>query len=692
MIALGRKHLQDIESALEREWLETNGLGGYASSTAIGINTRKYHGLLVAALKPPVDRVLLVSRLEETLVMGESRFQLGAAEYGDTIYPDGFRYLDDVRIDPFPIFTYVAGGVKLTKSVFMLHGRNATCVIYRIEPAVEGLRLDEVRLEVRPILGYRSHHGLMRETSEFDTTVTRTEEGGVRLQPLKGLPPLFIAYGRGEFAEAGYWYRNHHYRREKESGYASNEDLYSPGAVVLSFAGTYCGCLTFAAGQEVTPDPGLAEAERHRRAGLVTGALSASPFAERPIGKHLIAAADAFVARRGEDGCTVIAGYPWFSDWGRDTMISLPGLTLATGRHDDAKRILRTYAASMDHGLIPNLFPDFSNTTRYNTIDATLWMFEAVRKYYDATGDGQTVTSLLPNLRDSVRAHVEGTLFGIKTDEDGLVRGGQSGVQLTWMDAMFQDEVITARRGKPVEINALWYNALRVMADFCSAFGGLAEERKYDQMAAKVSRAFNKKFWNDEKGCLYDCIDLVGKDDSVRPNQVIALSLTYPVLDTSRWKPVMDVVERELLTPYGLRTLSPNDPRYRGVYEGDLGTRDKAYHQGTVWAWLLGPFVRAYLRTHGRSEKTLAFCTRLVEGFEEHLSDAGLGQVSEIFDGDPPHKPRGCIAQAWSVAALLRVMAEDLAYRPGPSPDKNSQSANSASSAREAVPPKARPT
>jgi predicted glycogen debranching enzyme len=276
------------------------------------------------------------------------------------------------------------------------------------------------------------------------------------------------------------------------------------------------------------------------------------------------------------------------------------------------------------------------------------------------------VTSLLPHLRNSVRAHVEGTLFGIKTDDDGLLGGGEPGVQLTWMDAIFKGEVITARKGKPVEINALWYNALKVMAEFCGAFGGLAEERKYDQMASRVSRAFNKKFWNDEKGCLYDCIDAAGKDDSVRPNQVIAISLTYPVLDTSRWKPLMEVVERELLTPYGLRTLSPNDPRYRGTYEGDLEARDKAYHQGTVWAWLLGPFIKAYLRTHSRSDKTLAFCTRLVEGFEEHLSEAGLGQVSEIFDGDPPHKPRGCIAQAWSVAALLRVIAEDLTPRPAP--------------------------
>lgn len=691
MIALGRKDLQDFESALEREWLETNGLGGYASSTVLGINTRKYHGVLVAALRPPVDRVLMVSRLEETLVVGQSRFHLGAAEYRDTVYPDGFRYLEEIRLDPFPVFTFVAGGVRVTKSVLMLYGRNATCVIYDLAPMPDAPALDGLALEVRPLVACRSHHALVRQGGDFDTAVTPLAsvadhsgvqapgETGVSLHPVRGLPPVFIAYDRGRFRQDGYWYADHLYRREKESGYAAVEDLYSPGVVVLPFDQSSCRCITFSTEPDVSPDPGHAEVERRRRTRLAEG-----PLVERPVTRQLLEAADAFIARRGEDGCTILAGYPWFSDWGRDTMISLPGLALATGRYDEARRILGTYAASMERGLVPNLFPDFSQTARYNTIDATLWMFEAARKYYDATGDGRTVSELLPRLRDSVRAHVEGTLYGICVDDDGLLRGGEPGVQLTWMDAMFQDEVITARRGKPVEINALWYNALRVMADFCGTFGGLAEERKFDQMAAKVSRAFNKKFWNDEKGCLYDCVDLVGKDDSVRPNQVIAISLTHPVLDPSRWKSVMEVVERELATPRGLRTLSPNDPRYRGVYEGDLQTRDKAYHQGTVWAWLVGPYIKAYLRTHGRSEKTLAYCTRLLDGFLEHLKEAGLGQVSEIFDGDPPHKPRGCIAQAWSAAELLRVAAEDLVSGPTPAPAANP------GNARGAVPRKAR--
>jgi predicted glycogen debranching enzyme len=314
----------------------------------------------------------------------------------------------------------------------------------------------------------------------------------------------------------------------------------------------------------------------------------------------------------------------------------------------------------MNHGLVPNLFPDFAEKAEYNTLDATLWFFEAVRKYYDATGDGELVGSIMPNLREAVRAHLEGTLYGIKVDGDGLLRGGVEGVQLTWMDAKVGNKVVTARIGKPVEINALWYNALRIMADFCADFGGLAEERKFGELASTVSAAFNKQFWDRRRSRLYDYLDGAHKDESVRPNQVISISLTHPVLDPTRWKPVLEVVERELVTAYGLRTLSPNDSRYRGVYEGPIEPRDHAYHQGTVWTWLIGPYLKAYLRTHGRSRETLAYASKLLEAYVDHLSEAGLGQISEIFDGDPPHRPRGCIAQAWSVAEVLRIVAEEL--------------------------------
>ncbi len=683
MIGLGRKNLQDLESALDREWLETNGLGGYASSTVLGINTRKYHGLLVAALRPPVERVLLVSRVDEALLIGEARFELAASEFEDTIYPDGFRYLEEVRLDPFPTFTYIVGRVRLEKSVFMVYGENTTCISYSIESLPGGPRRDEVRLEVRPLVAFRDHHGLMKETADFDKTV-QSGPGTVSLRPYQHMPTLHLVFGKGRFSESGYWYRNYLYRREKQSGYPCNEDLYSPGAVTFSLGEGGPHCIAFSTNESVVADAGLKQAEAERRARIGGGlgrdpgaghtGTSVDSVAHHRLGKHLLVAADAFVVRRGEQGRTVIAGYPWFTDWGRDTMISLPGLTLATGRHEDAKQILTGYITSMNHGLVPNLFPDFSWKAEYNTLDATLWLFEAVRKYHDASGDGEFITSILPGLRDAMRAHIEGTIYGIKVDDDGLLAGGVEGVQLTWMDAKVGDKVITARIGKPVEINALWYNALRIMGDFCADFGGLAEERSYDEMAGRACDAFNKQFWNRKRGCLYDCIDGGQKDDSVRPNQVVAMSLTYPVLDSSKWKSVLDVVERELLTPYGLRTLSPNDPRYQGIYEGDLETRDKAYHQGTVWPWLIGPYIKAYLRAYGHSKENLAYCSRLLEPFLEHLRDAGLGQISEIFDGDPPHKPRGCIAQAWSVAEALRVISEEIAPDPsGPHPNPFSQ-------------------
>jgi predicted glycogen debranching enzyme len=341
-------------------------------------------------------------------------------------------------------------------------------------------------------------------------------------------------------------------------------------------------------------------------------------------------------------------------------MISLPGLTLATGRAEDAKKIMRTHLRSLDHGLIPNLFPDSGTEAKYNTIDATLWLFEALKKYYDHTGDGDFVASVLPDLRSIIGHHTQRTLYGIKVDEDGLLRGGTEGVQLTWMGSKVGDTVITARIGKPVEVNALWYNALRVMKDLCSEFGGLADESKYAHLARKVFESFNREFWNPDTNCLFDVVTDDSKDDSIRPNQIFALSLTYPVLAVSKWAPVLEVVERELLTPYGLRTLSPNDPAYQGIYKGDLETRDHAYHQGTVWAWLLGHYIRAYIRVHGPAAKTTAYCSRLLEPFIDHLKQAGLGNVSEIFDGDPPHNPRGCIAQAWSVAEILRVLTGDL--------------------------------
>jgi predicted glycogen debranching enzyme len=659
MIRLTRRELGDLGGALDKEWLETNGLGGYASSTVLGIRTRKYHGLLVAATRPPVGRLLMVAGLEETIIIENARFEISSNEYVDTIHPRGYRYLEEIRLDPYPIITYIAGGIRLEKSVFMPFGENTTCVTYKLESLPNGPRTSQVVIEVRPVLAFRDHHGLIKEASGPRVSAEPAERS-IAFRPEGDLPALYVTPGRARFEHDACWYRNYHYRREKESSYDSVEDLPSPGRIVITFEDSEWAGLAFSTNPEPVADIKAArDAEIRRRAGI-----SDTPLANHELGSYLLKAADAFMVRRGKKGVSVIAGYPWFTDWGRDSMIALPGLALATGRHHDARRLIETFITHMDQGLIPNRFPDSTSQTEYNTIDATLWLFEAVRKYHEYTGDGDFITRLLPRLRESIRWHLEGTHYGIKADEDGLLGGGAEGVQLTWMDAKVGGKVITARRGKPVEVNALWYNALRITADFCSEFGGIAHESRYDFLARQVFDSFNKKFWNHKALCLFDVIDGEHKDDAVRPNQIFSISLTYPVLEFSRWKHVVEVVERELLTPFGLRTLSPMHPQYKGRYGGGLETRDHAYHQGTVWPWLMGSYVKAYLRAHGRNAKTTSYCFNILSPFLEHLEDAGLGTVSEVFDGDAPHRPNGCIAQAWSVAELIRTLSEDLLGAP----------------------------
>jgi predicted glycogen debranching enzyme len=615
---------------------------------------RKYHGLLVAAMKPPVERKLIVSHLDETVIINGVRFEIFSNEYQGTVFPEGHRYLEAVRLDPYPVFTYIVGGVKLEKSIFMQYGHNTTCVTYSVEPLPSGPRRSQVILEVRPVVAFRDHHDLMKEDPQFRTDFD-AHPGLIRLKPYDHMPALTVCFGGGYFRQDGYWYRQFHYRREYESGYHSNEDLFSPGRFVFSFEESRSAWLTFSTEEDAIRDVEVLR----RRETARRKKMTERPAAASDLGKHLLRAADAFVVRRG-NAWSVIAGYPWFTDWGRDAMISVAGLTLAAGRFEEARSIIGTFADTMDEGLTPNRFPDSDSQAEYNTIDATLWLFEAVRKYYDATGDGDFIVEILPKLREAIQWHLDGTKFGIKVDEDGLLSGGNQGVQLTWMDAKVGDKVITARIGKPVEVNALWYNALRITVDFCSDFGGLAEEGKYERLAGKVFESFNAQFWNDEKACLYDVINGDYRGDAIRPNQIFSLSLTYPVLTHGRWRDVIGVVERNLLTLCGLRTLSPMHPDYRSRYRGDLEARDHAYHQGTVWPWLMGPYITAYLRAYGRSGQTLAYCLNLLEALTEHLRDAGLGTISEIFDGDPPHRPNGCIAQAWSVAELLRVLAEDL--------------------------------
>ena len=639
----------DLAESSRREWLETNGIGGFASSTIIDLNTRRYHGLLTAATKPPVGRMVLLSKLEDTLVIGDTRYELSSNQYSGAIHPTGHLYLDSFRLDPFPVFTYRVEEIEIEKSVFLIHGENTVVIQYDLYGDLVG---SECRLEIRPLIAFRDYHN----TTHANDAIRRDVEahpGMAAVTPYAGLPTLNFAHNADSLDASGFWFYNFEYERERERGLDYREDLYSPFLLRFDLAKTaYPAIIASTGHHEVAEAQVLREKEIERRRKIVAAAPAGDAFTQL-----LTAAADQFVVARGEHK-TVIAGYPWFGDWGRDTMISLPGLTLVTGRYEEARNILRAFARSIDHGMLPNRFPEAGEAPEYNTVDATLWMFHAVFEFLRYTGDYDFVrTELYEALADIVAWHQLGTRYGIRVDPgDGLLRAGEPGVQLTWMDAKVSDWVVTPREGKPVEIQALWYNALRVMERLATGFGDRDQAAHYAVLAERGRERFVEIFWNEADGCLYDVVRDSGRDGSIRPNQIFAVSLPHSMLPNDKAFRVLEVVERELLTPYGLRTLSPRGPNYRGRYGGDPYARDSAYHQGTVWPWLLGPFLTAYVKLHGGEARERA--GKFLEPLRAHLWQAGLGQISEVFDGDPPHHPGGCIAQAWSVAEILRTHVE----------------------------------
>jgi predicted glycogen debranching enzyme len=610
-----------------QEWLETNGLGGFASSTAAGMNTRRYHGLLTAATKPPVGRFVLLSKLEETLIIGGRRYDLSTNQFPGVVHPQGYRYLQEFRRDPFPTSIYRVEGIEIEKRVFMIHSQNATVIEYE--------SASECSLELRPLIAFRDFHGTTHQNDAVDRAL-HIGAGTVSIAPYPDLPALHFGHN-GAVDPAGDWYFNFEYSEELARGLDGHEDLFHP--FTLRFSGN---AIVVASTEPISASqvPELKRAEIERRRNILRGAPLANPFIEQ-----LTAAADQFIVKRGELN-SVIAGYHWFADWGRDTMISLPGLTLVTGHPDIARNILEAFAQSADRGMLPNRFPDAGEAPEYNTVDATLWMFEAVRSYLHYTGDhGFVRDRLYPKLKEIVDWHFAGTRYGIRARADGLLACGEPGVQLTWMDAKVGDWVVTPRIGMPVEVQALWYNALCVLRD-------LGMDASLGELAEKTRASFEAQFWNADAGCLYDVINGEARDTSIRPNQIFAVSLHHRMLPPEKEKLIVDVVTRELLTPLGLRTLSPHDPNYHPRYEGDVRERDSAYHQGTVWPWLMGPFISAYVKVHERSADARKQAEAWLKPFEEHLKTAGLGQISEIADGDAPHTPRGCIAQAWSVAEL----------------------------------------
>ena len=637
-----------IHAPFEREWLVTNGIGGYGAGTVGGCATRRYHGLLVAAVLPPVGRTVLLTDLDVTVVLDGNRYELACHEYSDgTIHPAGHALVQSFRlVGSVPTWTYALGSALLEKQIIMRRGANTTHVRYTLVRA-QG----PVALTIRPLCTHRDYHWERRGDAGFETTAS---ERGCVVSAAGTARPLTLTIDSGRFTAASGTHWNIHHREEAARGLDADEDLHAPGyfEIVLEPGSS----ATVTASTET--DPGAAhEALQDLRAheqnllGLVAG--------PRPAWiDQLILAADQFIVARQtatSEGRTVIAGYPWFSDWGRDTMIALPGLTLATGREPVAAEILRTFAGAVSQGMLPNRFPDGGGAPEYNTVDATLWYVIAVHQYVEATGDLVLLRAVYPVLLEIIDWHQRGTRHGIGVDPaDGLLRAGEAGVQLTWMDAKVGDWVVTPRIGKPVEINALWCNALLIVADFAVRLKDRGHVESLRSAAVAARASFSGRYWYESGGYLYDVIDGpdgAAPDTSLRPNQLVALALPHALLDGPRAAAVLAACERELLTSFGLRTLERNHPSYVGHYGGDQRRRDGAYHQGTVWPWLIGTFVRAHLAVHGDRDRARAY----LEPFEHHLADAGLGQISEIFDADPPHAPNGCFAQAWSVSEVLRA-------------------------------------
>jgi predicted glycogen debranching enzyme len=652
------------------EWLVTNGLGGYASGTVAGKNTRGFHGFLIAALPSPFGRTMMLNDVYEDVQLPNGKFiTLDSQARPGNEHADRPGTVFHFRLEfGLPVWTYKADGFTLERRLWMTHSQNTVYVNYR-QLSGQGT----LRLLLRPALHMRSHEAPVSTPLSSDYSLKVTEDR-YEISNNSGLPPLRLQVDGqgGAFTIERRRMDRISYLTEANRGYAALGDLWSPGCFSAELSAANDVTLiasteSWQAIRTLSPDE-ASEAECNRRRRLLA---AADPRANGNLGNQLVLAADQFLITpigrvedstrakaAGDEIRTVIAGYHWFTDWGRDTMISLEGLTLSTGRATEALYILYTFTHAVRDGLIPNMFPEGGREGLYHTADATLWFFHAIDRYLEVTGDTEFLPAVLPTLLDIMHHHIEGTRFNIHVDpEDGLLAQGQEGYQLTWMDAKVGDWVVTPRRGKAVEINALWYNALRLIESWCNQKGMREEADLFAKRAAQAEQSFNRRFWYEGGGYLYDVVNGEGAevDPSCRPNQILSISLKYPVLDRRRWEPVINTVKERLLTPVGLRSLAPGSKDYKSRYDGDLRSRDAAYHQGTVWAWLIGPFVDAWLRLHPGDKET---AREFLSGFEEHLSQACIGSISEIFDAEYPYTPRGCIAQAWSVAEVLRSLVK----------------------------------
>ena len=657
-ISCGPEICADFAAAEQREWLVTNGIGGFASGTIAGSATRRYHGLLFAALNPPAARTLLVAGVDEVIRIGDQTFELATHRWlSGAVAPEGYRSLRDFRLEgTVPVWTYQLSAAQLEKSVWMQPGEITTYVRYRLAESSSPIELD-----LKVLVNYRDFHGSTHAgwpPSDWRMLVEPAEHG-VRVEAYQAATPFYLRSRAASCDLQHVWYRDFFYPLERERGLDDHEDQLFAARFRAQLKPKQSITFVLSTNESASLDGESALADERARQGKLLAAATAllQPQAGAVAPSwiaQLALAADQFLVRRSlpnqPDGKTVIAGYHWFGDWGRDTMIALPGLALATGRAEIAKEILLAFSSFVDRGMLPNNFPDAGGTPEYNTIDATLWYFEAIRQYFAATEDLATLKKLFPILAEIIQAHIHGTRYNIHVDADGLLYGGGPGAQLTWMDAKIGDWVITPRTGKPVEVNALWINALESMAKFATTLGTPSDV--YTKQAAAAKSSFGK-FWNAERNCCFDVIDApgVGNDATLRPNQIFAVSLGGNLLSAEQQKCVVDICAEQLLTPVGMRSLAPGEPGYVGCYTGGGRERDAAYHQGTVWGWLLGPFALAHYQVYQNRAVALA----LLEPLAKNVGTYGLGTLGEIFDGDPPHAARGCIAQAWTVGEILRV-------------------------------------
>ena len=676
-IKLNENQLADFDQAIRKEWLVTNGLGSYASSTALSINTRKYHGLLVAAMHPPGDRTVCLAKLDEEVIIGNDIFSLGANEFIDVIKPRGYQFLKEFSVSPFPTYLYKTENIEVKKTIFMPHERNAVVAIYYVKNS-GGL---DAKMKVYPLMSWRHFQSVVDRSVKplsFTQTSKAKEVELVFSQPDATLVSRTIG---GTFSSDLQWIDKLRYREEEEQKESSVDDCFQPG--FFEFTLQHNCDSKFAIATSVTENNGetitilnemgncieaiesLLTREINRKNSLLTQFYETHKgVTENDWLSWILLAADSFIVKRGEREF-IIAGYYRFEPWGRDSFISLPGLLLVTGRFDDARKVLLKFSSYSKRGLIPDYIDEKTGVPAYNTVDATLWYVNAVWQYLKYTADFKFVKETFwDGLKDIIDTHRKGTKYDIHVDRDGLL---EHGPRLTWMDAENEGIAVTPRAGKAVEIQALWYNTLRICEILAKKYGEDTLANDYFSMAEKAKSSFNQQFWNNEKQCLFDDVDEHGANQSVRSNQIIAVGLDFTMLERDRQNLVVDFVMAEFLTPYGLRTLAKRDPRYRGRYFGDWKTRNLAYHNGAIWPWLTGPLTKAYLKTKGRTSLQLKFAqeTFLFPLFSQQVIQGGLGSISELYDADLPHAPGGCISQAWSVAELLRAYVEDtLQFRP----------------------------